>query len=139
MFGRSRKIYNVYIKKDVSDPFEQMEFVPEGFSLLAVFLTFFWALYYRVWSLAAFSFAVLTALEFAYLQGFMPEDMTSVLRLVFSLWVGFEANDWRASSLERRGYILYDVVSGTSEEEARIRFLDNNFSGYGNNTSPVSA
>lgn len=128
MFGNSSKIYNVYINSAANDSVEEMVLVPEGFSFMAFILNLFWALYHRIWSLAFLTFAVLTILELLYIEKILPEDMTLILRLVFSLWVGFEANDWRSASLERRGYALVDLVSGANEENAKIRFLDKNIS-----------
>ena len=44
--------------------------------------------------------------------------------ILFHFWFGFEANDLRVRELENKGYVVFDVTSGSNETEAERRFFD---------------
>lgn len=118
-------IYSIYVRNDVANPLESTIVVKDGFSFIAFLLSIFWALYHRVWGLAALCFFVMAIIGLVEQQGLLTREMADILTLAFSVWVGFEANDWRAASLENKGYVLLDVVSARNEYEAQKRFFDN--------------
>jgi Protein of unknown function (DUF2628) len=112
------KIYSVYVKKDSKNPLETAIFVRQGFNFWAFLLTPIWAIYNRLWLL----FIILTAATVAFELGNAPEF--NAVSLVMSVWFGFEANGFKASKLERKGYIIFDVVTGIDTVAAEARFYD---------------
>jgi len=124
MFKRL-KTYNVYIKKDTDTPLETAVFVPEGFSLWAFIFKTLWAFYHRMWSLM-FLFISAELASFHLMQeGLINPALIAVTHLTFVAILASEANAWRGHKLSKQGYILYDVVIATGEDEAYQRFLDN--------------
>lgn len=123
MFGRE-KIYNVYLKPKAKNPLETSIFIEEGFSFMAFIFNAFWALYYRVWSLFIFSIVVMILFELLGIKLGLSNEAVNILNIGLYAWIGFEANNWRGASLEKRGYILYDVVSATNSLGAKQRFFD---------------
>jgi len=127
MFGNIN-LYKVYIDKDAANPIDEAIFIKDGFSFLAFIFNVFWAAFYRLWGVVLiyiFFISAVTALE---IYGFVNLEMSTVLRLGFTIWFAFEAVEWRSEDLERKGYTLYDVVSGKNEQDAQRRFLDFNIS-----------
>lgn len=126
------KTYSVYLKKDATNPLEEAVFVPEGFNLFAFIFGALWALFHRLW----FVFVAILALEILVAKsGMMAFSMQYALILV-KVWFGFEASNFRAASLERSGYILYDVSTGSNETDAQRRFFDK-YTIYKNSYNPV--
>ena len=101
-----------------------MVLVRESFCWPAFLFDIFWALYHRTGS----TFLVLaTALCVVGGIGYWQLISTPILLLVLFGWrilVGFHANDWRRTVLERRGFRMLDVVTGADDMSAARRFLD---------------
>jgi len=112
------KIYSVYIKRGVDNPLETAMFIKQGFCLAAFLLTFVWALFNRLWAVALV-ITVISAL-LAYSNGVA----FAVTSLLFSIWFGFEANNFKATKLEKKGYILFDTTTGADILAAQTRFYD---------------
>lgn len=117
MFNKT-KIYSVYVKRDAESPLESAVLVKQGFNFWAFFFMPFWALYNRMWIL----FAVLMAISVFFTMN--DSELMGVISLLFNIWFGCEANNFRSSALERKGYLLFDVVVGIDEVAAQQRFFD---------------
>ena len=120
----SYKTYNVYVKRDTVEPLETAVFVPDTFSIWAFIFTLFWALYHRLWILSTVILGLTAALMLLNEFNLLSEDMMNVGSMMVSVWVGFDGNAWREAALERRGYVLYDIVTGQNEQDAQRRFFD---------------
>jgi hypothetical protein len=119
------RFYSFYLKPNAKEPLEHMLVVPEGFAFLAMLMPLLWALYYRVWSMAAVCLLVEGMLWGWFLQSTAQDSLfISLLNLGWSVWMGMIAQDWRSRDAQRRGYQLQDVASGKHELEAQRRFLD---------------
>lgn len=46
-----------------------------------------------------------------------------MITLALVLILGFFASDFRERGLKRKGYLLEDIVSASSEENAELKFL----------------
>ncbi len=123
MFGGS-KFFAVYVKKDSKSSFEDTIILKQRFNFFAFIFSTFWALYHRIWWLF-FTMAAIEGLIF-YETNLNPESVMifRMIALSIQVWLGFEANDIRGKNLEKKGYILLDVVSAQDETEANRRFFD---------------
>ncbi len=122
------KIYNVYTRQDEEEPLETALFVHDGFSLWAFVFHTFWALYHKVWHLAILCIILFGSLFYAQMNIYLNPVIFAIIGIGLRLWVGYEANKWYTRSLEKRGYILFDIVAGRNKEEAELRFFDHNIS-----------
>lgn len=97
--------------------------VPEGFSFSAAIFTIFWAIYHKMWKLTALTLAiniVIVSLQKNSLVGeFIP-----ILNLAIMLIFGFLAGDFLEYSLQKKGYVLEDVVVCRSAVEAEMKYLE---------------
>lgn len=117
MFTKT-KIYSVYIKQGAANPLESALFIKQGFNLWAFILTAFWALFNRLWLLSLIVGVVSVI--------FVLNDSAAfaITSMLFSIWFGFEANNFLSSKLEKKGYILFDVTTGIDKLAAEARFFD---------------
>jgi hypothetical protein len=116
--------YAVHLRRHGLDPDRDVVLVKEGFSWPAFFLSFVWALWNRLWLVAAGFFALQALLSLGnYL--FRPDPLSQVaLSLGMALIFGFIANDLRSRRLTEQGFALAAVTSGKDSEAAYHRFLD---------------
>lgn len=123
MFNKT-KIYNVYIKKSQQNAIESALFVRDGFNIWAFIFEIFWFAYHRVW-LVIFGLILFYAIKIYLLHsGFINLLQADVLTLALKFFLGFEASNFREKHLEKKGYILIDVVTAHDEMEAQKRFYD---------------
>lgn len=112
------KIFSVFI----NDSNKNKEFVEEKFSLAAFCFQILWLLYHRLWFHSAF-FAMLSALVYYLTQAnFLATKVSFVLNFIISLTIGLFAKSWYINKLKKCNYQLHAVVSGVNEEQARLRF-----------------
>ena len=97
--------------------------VKDGFSWPAFFFSFVWALWRRLWLLAALIFGVEFATGLA-ADGLGLNVVTeTALSLGIALIVGWVANDLVRRDLERRGLTEAGVVMAQSAEDAIERYF----------------
>jgi hypothetical protein len=90
----------------------------EGFRWGAFLFGPLWLARHRAWIPAALAAAALIAILI------LPGGVGSaVLLAALALILGLTGNDLRRWSLERRGYVLSDVVAARDEDAALARFL----------------
>ncbi len=100
--------------------------IKEGFCWPAFFFSFFWALWNRLWLVAA-AFLALELLLSAVLRALAAEaPVQAALSLGLALAIGLVANDLRRWTCARRGLKFIDVVTGDGRDGAERRFLDHN-------------
>lgn len=117
------KIYNVYVDPNEAEPLEGAVFVKEGFSFAAAVMSFFWALYHRMWVVGAALFVVQMVLSLVDKKQILHADAVTILTTGLMVFVGYSANDWYGRNLSGRGKILFDVVSGKNKSDAERRFF----------------
>jgi hypothetical protein len=106
-----------------SDP-ERFVFIRDGFSFWAFLLTPLWMLRYRLW-LALVGYVILVvALMVGLRLMTAPATVTTVVGVLLSLLVGFEAATLRRFTLSRRGWRNVGIVVGDDFESAERRFFD---------------
>lgn len=114
-------IYSVHSRPGA--PAEDAVFVKDGFAWPAFVFTLLWALWHRMWIVAAIVFSATAAIAAAaswLVQGDVTVNLAS---FAVSLILGFEGNDLRRWSLARRGYREIALAAGRNLDEAELRFF----------------
>jgi hypothetical protein len=129
MFASKMKIYSVHLNPRDANPYENAVFLTEGFNAYAFFFTGFWALYHRLWLMTLLFFALhLGSGYYGAAVGLSPTSI-GVLEFGFRLMIGLSANDvWRAQ-LERKGWVVSDIIVAYSELEATHRYYERHLKG----------
>jgi len=102
---------------------DNVALVPEGFSWGALIFTFFWALWHRMWVIAALLFVLSTALTVAASLQLFSTGFATMLQFAIALVFGFEARNLQVLSLEGSGYRRAGLVQATSEEAAELTYF----------------
>jgi hypothetical protein len=121
------KIYTVYVRPSVGGTAEDIELVPEAFSLKGFLMlyNFVWAISVKCWSFAAM--LAVFYVSFYYSSTHLPEykiitaNITQVLFVAFGIF----ANDFWRASLEKRGYICKAVIAAKNDIEASYKYFSN--------------
>jgi hypothetical protein len=122
------RIYTVHIDPSLTHPYESAEFVQEGFSFRAFVFSTLWALYYRLWGVAALLLTYNLFVFYMYSSGTLSHTGLAIIDLGVHVIIGFEANEWVRARLGREGYITADITTGDSLLRAEQRFFDRYFS-----------
>lgn len=119
------KLYNIYLKKDSDNPIESIKVIQErGFHIWAGILHVVWALFNRMWFLAALLFIIMAAMAYVSTLNVIAYEAVVFMRLGFFAWVGFSANDWRCQKAEQDGYVLIDIVSAETIIQAQKKYAE---------------
>lgn len=118
------KIYTVHVNPEEAEPLETAIFVKEGASVWAAIFQPFWSLYNKMWICAVLLLGANILLGYLDMNYFVASEVLTALNTGLIILVALSANDWYRLSLKKRGYILFDVVSGDNEAEAQQRFFD---------------
>lgn len=114
------KTYNIFVKQNKdNNAVEDVLLIKEGFSVSAFLFTVFWFLFNKLWLFAGISFMVMNIIGFI----FSPV-VSFVFVILFSLLVGFEANNLLLYRFQREGYYFVGYTTGKSRGDAELRFLD---------------
>lgn len=129
----SLRVYTVHTaplleKRGRTKPWEPLdplpELVKEGFSWPAFFFALPWALYHRLWLIAAAMVALIAAMSVAVEEFRLGQPSVSLICFAIAVLVGLLGNDWRRAALRRRGYGEGGVVTAANMETALRRYLD---------------
>lgn len=102
---------------------ERVAFVPEGFAWSALVLTFLWAMWHRMWVVAALLFALSSALTVATNLGVLGSGFAALLQFGIALVFAFEARALQVASLERAGYRRSGLIQAGSSEAAELAYF----------------
>jgi hypothetical protein len=100
---------------------ERVAFVRDGFSWLAFLFPLLWLLWHRMWLVLVLWIAVVVLVEWG--ASFLGGPAPLVAALAIAVVVGFEANNLRRWTLERRGWQFAGVVAGTDRSDCERRFF----------------
>lgn len=114
-------VYTVHRKPDAAP--DDVTLVPEGFNTRAFLFTVLWALWNRLWVLACIIAVVLVAVTTLPTYLGFGSEIIAVPHLALALLFGFEANDLRRLALSRAGFEEIALVSGSSLDEAELRYF----------------
>lgn len=102
---------------------ERVAFVPEGFSWSALVLTFFWALWHRMWVVATLLFALSAALTVATNLQLLGSGLVTLLNFGIALIFGFEARSLQVKVLERVGFRRTGLIQASNREAAELAYF----------------
>ena len=116
--------YTVHLRRHGLDPERDVVLVKEGFSWLAFFLSFLWALWHQLWLAAALILAAHIAISVG-IHYLRPDPLTqATVVLGVAAIIGYLANDYRQEKLAQLGFAVDAVVSGLNKDHALRRYLD---------------
>ena len=102
---------------------ERVAFVREGFSWGALLFTFLWAMWHRMWVVAAFLFALSSMLTVAVNLGFLGTGLAGLLQAGVALVFAFEARNLHAKSLEGVGFRRSGLIQANDIEAAELAYF----------------
>ncbi|MFN4140638.1 DUF2628 domain-containing protein [Aestuariivirga sp.] len=112
---------------DVFEPpdgkLERVKFLPEGFSIGAFIFTVLWALWQRMWVVAALLFAGSAALTVPVSLGLLQPALGTLLQFTMALIFGFEARRLQALSLEKAGFRHSGLIEASRLEAAELAYF----------------
>jgi hypothetical protein len=123
MLGRLG-LYAVYRPGKSNKPLEEMQYVPQGFNIIALIFPVIWSLYHRLWPLSALLVLVEIFSWWVVSQKLLDATIMLGIKFCWDIYIGLSANDWREVYLRSRGFTLADIVTGKGHMEAERRFLD---------------
>lgn len=118
------KLYAVFLRDHGRDPARDMVLVKDGFSWPAFFFTALWALWSRMWWIAAAVFAVLGLATWGLEAAAIPEDISQIAVLALCATIGMIGNDIRRWHLANQGYSEVAMIGAKNADEAERRFLN---------------
>lgn len=118
------RIYLVHVAPEAGQADPDPVIVKDGFAVFAFLFTVFWALWHRMWFVAAAILVGWLLLEGLYQLIGASDELRILVSLAYSAFVGFGANDWLSASLVRRGYRLAGVVAASRVDAALRRWFD---------------
>ncbi len=117
------RLYTYHMKPGET-PLAAAVAVREGFSIWAFLFGALWALYHGLWLVAVVLAAVPLLIEVAAIEGWLQQEVAAVALLLFNVYIGCSANDWRRERYRRRGWVMAGLASGRDQTEADRRFFD---------------
>jgi hypothetical protein len=102
---------------------DRVAFVPEGFAWGGFVFTFMWALWHRLWFVAALIFALTAALSAAVNLELLSAGPASVFQFGIALLFGFEARQLQLRSLERAGFRRAGLIQASRVEAAELAYF----------------
>ncbi len=120
------RIYSVHIRRDGLNPDRDIVLVKEGFSWPAALFAPLWALWNELWIVAAWMLLFIAGAAAIVVSLGLGGVATAWLSVGLAVMAGFLANDLMRVALERRGFVLRDVVVAANKDSAAFRFFDRN-------------
>jgi len=108
-------IYSVYT--DTTKKKRDLLLIKQGFSFFASILNFAWALYHKMWLIAA-----LAVIASVIANPAQPTYVVYAMNVSTLLIFGFFASDMREYYANKKGFKLCDIVLAHNEEEAEVRY-----------------
>ena len=102
---------------------ERVAFVAEGFSGAALVLTVLWALWHRMWMVAALLFALTSAITVATNVDLLGSGLAALLQFGIGLIFAFEARALQVASLERSGFRRSGLIQASNSEAAELAYF----------------
>lgn len=114
---------------------DKVVFVKEGFSGAALVFTVFWAIWHRMWIVAAVLLVILAALNLVAVILGLDVGLISVIETGLAIIFGFEARSLQITSLKQTGYYEVCLIEASSIEAAELLY----FRQRGASTTPATA
>ncbi len=112
------KVYKIY-----THPAGQIEAVKQGWSWPGFFFGGFWALFKKMWGVAALVFGgAIAAAALAPLAFGSETHVLDIISIIIGLILGWGGNGWREANLRKRGYECAGDVEGQNVDSAIASF-----------------
>lgn len=102
---------------------DRVVFSPEGFAWAAAVFTFIWALWHRMWVVAALLFTTYAALTIAASAELISGVLASAMQFGISFIFGLEARSLRIMALERAGFRRSGLIQASGLEAAELAYF----------------
>ncbi|WP_341764279.1 DUF2628 domain-containing protein [Candidatus Tisiphia endosymbiont of Beris chalybata] len=110
-------IYSIYVNPQKKD--NNCIIIKQGVSLFAAIFNVGWLLYHRMWLLL-----IVTSIVVVSAFSLNCECIKAGVLITTMLIFGFCSTDIREYDLERKKYLLQDIILANSEMEAELKFLE---------------
>jgi Protein of unknown function (DUF2628) len=125
-------IYNVLIPgmgTDSADTADRATFIRQGFCWPAFLLGPVWLMWRGLWRALAIWCLAAVAASLSISHGLLQASAGTWLYLLGAVFLGLQGKAIRAAAMERRGFRLVDVVSGSDLTTAESGFFSRCFTG----------
>ena len=102
---------------------DRVVFVHEGFAWAAAVFTFLWALWHRMWVVAALLFTANALLTIAASQELIGGVLASAIQFGISFLFGLEARNLKVMALEREGFRRSGLIQASQREAADLAYF----------------
>jgi len=102
---------------------DRVAFIREGFAWAALAFTWIWALWHRMWVMAALLFALSALLTVAVKLELLGPGLAATMDFAIALLFAFEARDLQLKSLERVGFRRAGLIQASTREAAELAFF----------------
>lgn len=123
MMFNSTQFFEVY-HHPLKPEEDSIELVRQGFSLYAFVLHGAWLLYHRLWLEAVLFTALFVALVGVGQQLGWSHITIGITQLALQFWLATNAAEIQGAALERKGFVLRDVSTGSNALDAQRRYYD---------------
>ena len=113
------RIYTVHLL-DNADPV----LVKQGFNWPAFFFAVPWALFHRMWWVAAGFVVLQIVLAAIFVSAGLNDTQQAIVSFLLAIIIATSADALRTHALARRGYLLTEVVVEENSDRALRRFLE---------------
>lgn len=103
---------------------ERVAFIPEGFSWGAFLLSVLWALWRRMWVVAALLFVLTSLLTIATRFELLGLGLAALMNVGIALIFACEARNLEVASLERAGFRCSGLIQASNAEAAELIYFD---------------
>ena len=118
------KLYSVFIKQDTNGKVEDIKFLKEGISLLALLFSPIWFAYHRMWR--EFFAVIIITLIISHFAISVSPSFDAILQIILCFIIAINANYWFGEFLQKRkDYDFAGVVFGQDLAEAKMNFTHN--------------
>lgn len=100
---------------------EDVRFIRDGFSFLALVFPTIWLLWQRLW--IAFALFVMLMAAFVFIADKISPLLVVLLNALVGLYLGLEGTNLKSLKLKNKGWQEVDVIIANDEEEAEVRFF----------------
>lgn len=119
--------YLVYVKRNSHHDVDDIQYIHDGVSIKAAIFGVLWLLFNGLWLESALYIGIMTSIEQMHFMGILSNFSTSVIAASIACMLALFGMDRIVKNLERKGYVLDDVVFASSNYEAELRYLAINF------------
>jgi hypothetical protein len=113
--------YSILHNPEKSTQDDEWIAVASNFSFQAFIFGVFWLMYNSMWRLSFLFISYGVIIGYLGNIQLFNDVQVLLLSLISALCIGFEAGDLMSNYLQKKGYILADIIYANSEDEALLK------------------